>query len=83
MLKKPRPNSKAANPPNGGTAPPRPAAVATLKPRRRLLFALLALLLAPALAFGVLEGVLRVAGYGYDTAFFKKARINGRFSDQQ
>lgn len=78
MLKKPRPNSKAANPPNGGTAPPRPAAVATLKPRRRLLFALLALLLAPALAFGVLEGVLRVAGYGYDTAFFKKARINGR-----
>lgn len=80
MLKKRRPHSQAANPANGGkpTAPPRPEAVSTLTPRRRLLFALLALLLAPALAFGVLEGVLRVAGCGYDTAFFKKARINGR-----
>ncbi len=80
MLKSRRPNSKAANQPKGGgpAAPRRPEAVAARPPRRRLLFALLALLLAPALAFAVLEGVLRAAGYGYDTAFFKKARINGR-----
>jgi len=38
----------------------------------------MALVLAPLLAFGLLEGALRVAGYGYDTAFFKKARIDGR-----
>jgi len=38
----------------------------------------MALALAPLLAFGLLEGVLRVAGYGYDSAFFKKTRINGR-----
>jgi tetratricopeptide (TPR) repeat protein len=38
----------------------------------------MALALAPLFAFGLLEGVLRVAGYGYDTAFFKKASINGR-----
>lgn len=36
------------------------------------------LALAPLLAFGLLEGALRVAGYGYDTAFFKKTRIQGR-----
>jgi tetratricopeptide (TPR) repeat protein len=38
----------------------------------------MALALAPLLAFGLLEGALRVAGYGYDTAFFKKARINNQ-----
>jgi len=38
----------------------------------------MALVLVPLLAFGLLEGVLRVAGYGYDTAFFKKTSINGR-----
>jgi tetratricopeptide (TPR) repeat protein len=78
VLKKRRPHSKAANPPKGGgpVAPLRPNSVAPLTPRRRLLFALLAVLLAPALAFGLLEGILRVSGYGYDTAFFKKARIN-------
>jgi tetratricopeptide (TPR) repeat protein len=77
VLKIRRPNSKAANQPEGGggAAPPCPA-VSSLPPRRRLVFALLAMLLAPALAFGVLEGVLRATGCGYDTAFFKKARIN-------
>lgn len=79
MLKRRRPNSKAANQPkDGGPAPPLRSAVSPLTPGRRLLFALFALLLAPGLAFGVLEGVLRVAGCGYDTAFFKKARINGQ-----
>jgi len=38
----------------------------------------MAMVLAPLLAFGLVEGILRVAGYGYDTAFFKKTRINGR-----
>ena len=77
-LKKPRPNSKPANPPKAaGPVPPSGTERAsTLTPRRRRLFALLAFLLAPALAFGLLEGVLRATGYGYDTAFFKKVRIN-------
>jgi tetratricopeptide (TPR) repeat protein len=37
-----------------------------------------ALVVMPLLAFGLLEGALRLAGYGYDTAFFKKARIGGQ-----
>jgi tetratricopeptide (TPR) repeat protein len=45
---------------------------------RRRFFSLVALVLAPLLAFGFLEGALRVSGFGYDTAFFKRARINGR-----
>ena len=32
-------------------------------------------MLAPVVAFVLLEAVLRLAGYGYDTAFFKKIRI--------
>jgi tetratricopeptide (TPR) repeat protein len=50
----------------------------SLSPRRRRLFGLLALALAPLLAFALLEGALRAAGYGYDTAFFKQTRIDGR-----
>jgi tetratricopeptide (TPR) repeat protein len=50
----------------------------SLTPRRRRLFALLALALAPLLAFALLEAALRVSGYGYDTAFFKKTRIQNR-----
>ena len=38
----------------------------------------MSLVLAPLLVFGLLEGALRVAGYGYDTAFFKKIPINGQ-----
>jgi len=38
----------------------------------------MALILAPLLAFGLLEGGLRLTGYGYDTSFFKKTQINGR-----
>jgi tetratricopeptide (TPR) repeat protein len=45
---------------------------------RRRFFSLAALVLAPLLAFGLLEGALRVSGFGYDTAFFKRARINDR-----
>jgi tetratricopeptide (TPR) repeat protein len=45
---------------------------------RRRFFCLVASVLAPLLAFGFLEGALRVCGFGYDTAFFKRARINGR-----
>ena len=49
-----------------------------MTPRRRRLFALLAIALAPLLAFGLLEGALRLSGYGYDTAFFKLTRIQDR-----
>jgi tetratricopeptide (TPR) repeat protein len=71
-LKRKSQSSKTATRPKGGN----PAAPST--PGRRRLFALMALALAPLLAFGLLEGALRVAGYGYDTAFFKKARINNQ-----
>jgi tetratricopeptide (TPR) repeat protein len=79
-LKKRRPHSKVARQPKGGgpEAPHRSEAVSAAPPRRWLLCALLALLLVPGLTFGLLEVALRVAGYGYDTAFFKKARINGQ-----
>jgi tetratricopeptide (TPR) repeat protein len=38
---------------------------------------LLAVLLLPALLLGAVEGVLRFAGYGYSTHFFKPLRIGG------
>jgi tetratricopeptide (TPR) repeat protein len=38
-------------------------------------FRVIALLLIPLLALGLLEAGLRLAGYGYDTAFFKTLRI--------
>jgi tetratricopeptide (TPR) repeat protein len=46
--------------------------------RRRWLFRLTAILLVPVLALVALEGALRLAGYGYDTAFFAKTRVGGR-----
>jgi tetratricopeptide (TPR) repeat protein len=51
---------------------------ATTAPRRRWLFRLAAVLLAPVLALAALEGALRLAGYGYDTSFFTKARVGGK-----
>jgi tetratricopeptide (TPR) repeat protein len=45
---------------------------------RRWLFRLAAVLLAPVLALAALEGALRLAGFGYDTAFFAKARVGGK-----
>jgi tetratricopeptide (TPR) repeat protein len=50
----------------------------TLTPLRRRLFGMCALVFVPLLAFAFLEGVLRLAGYGYDTAFFKKVQIGGQ-----
>jgi tetratricopeptide (TPR) repeat protein len=46
--------------------------------RRRWLFRLAAILLVPVLALVALEAALRLAGYGYDTAFFAKARLGGK-----
>ncbi len=36
------------------------------------------MLLAPILFLSLLEGGLRLCGYGYQTSFFRKARINGK-----
>lgn len=49
-----------------------------MTPGRRVLFGLIALVIMPLLAFGLLEAGLRLAGYGYDTSFFKKMQIDGR-----
>jgi len=46
--------------------------------RRRWLLRLTAALLVPMLALAVLEGILRLAGYGYDTAFFVKTQVGGK-----
>jgi len=46
--------------------------------RRHWLFRLMALTLVPVLLLGVLELGLRLAGYGYSTAFFLKTRLRGR-----
>ena len=60
----------------------RPKAKQPIRPKpltkgRRVLFGLMALVLAPLLAFGLLEAGLRLAGYGYDTSFFKEIQIDG------
>ena len=80
VVKKPRPKSKVARQAGGGgpAAPEHGRGAVPLPPRRRLIFALLTLFLVPVIAFGLLEGVLRVTGYGYDTSFFKKVRINDK-----
>jgi tetratricopeptide (TPR) repeat protein len=49
--------------------PPR-AAARKLTRRRRWLYRMLSMTVVPLLLFGVLELVLRVAGYGYPTDFF-------------
>lgn len=59
--------SAAAAPPEG-PPPPRPGSAAAL-PRRRWLFRLTAAVLLPLLGLVILELVLRLAGYGYETAF--------------
>jgi tetratricopeptide (TPR) repeat protein len=43
-----------------------------ISPGRRWLFRLIAALLLPLMAFALLEGALRLAGYGYATSFFKR-----------
>ncbi len=44
----------------------------------RWLFRLAAAALVPVLLLAAAEGVLRLAGYGYDTHLFQKIRCNGR-----
>ena len=48
-----------------------------MSPRRLWLFRVAALLL-PVLFVGVLEIVLRLAGYGFDTHFFRRVQMDGR-----
>jgi tetratricopeptide (TPR) repeat protein len=48
-----------------------------MSPRKRMGFRLAAVVVLPVLVFGLFEGCLRLAGYGYDTSFFKKVRIGG------
>jgi len=56
-------------------APTRSEPALVLSPGRQWLFRLLALVLLPLATFAVLEGALRLAGYGYPTAFFEKIRV--------
>jgi tetratricopeptide (TPR) repeat protein len=71
-IPKPGPGQKPSVP-DGTTSPavPTPA----LTHRRRWLFRVMAAVIVPLLALGGLEAGLRLAGYGYDTGFFKKIRV--------
>jgi len=55
----------------------KPAAL-PLTPRRKWLFRLFALVIVPLVLLGGVEVVLRLAGYGYATGFFKKIRVGGK-----
>jgi tetratricopeptide (TPR) repeat protein len=55
--------------------PPGTPAEPSLAPRKLWLFRLTALVLLPLVLFGLLEAGLRVAGYGHNTAFFKRQKI--------
>jgi tetratricopeptide (TPR) repeat protein len=48
-----------------------------LSPRHRWLFRIIALVVIPLLLLGVIEAGLRLAGYGFDPALFKRITING------
>jgi tetratricopeptide (TPR) repeat protein len=50
----------------------------TLSKRRIWLFRMIMIFLVPALIIGLLELVLKVAGYGYPTSYFVESRIDGR-----
>ncbi|HEX4120132.1 MAG TPA: tetratricopeptide repeat protein [Verrucomicrobiae bacterium] len=65
-MKKRRPNPKASKAPKTPAGPTR---------GQRIAFRVIALVLMPLIALGLLEAGLRLAGYGYDTAFFKELRI--------
>jgi tetratricopeptide (TPR) repeat protein len=54
------------------------SAVAPVSSRHLWLFRLSAIILGPLLAFGSLELVLRLAGYGYPTSFFLRTCIHGQ-----
>jgi tetratricopeptide (TPR) repeat protein len=64
------PGEKKRNQPRAGHQ----TALKTLSRRRRWLFRFV-LLLLPLLLFGVLEGSLRLGGYGYDPHLFKHLKI--------
>ncbi len=49
-----------------------------LSTRQRWLFRFALLFLAPLLLLGVIEGILRLAGYGYSTELLQKVEIAGR-----
>src|SRR5712671_4332208 len=45
---------------------------------RKWLFRIIALVVLPLMLLGMVEGGLRLAGYGYPTAFFKKIRLGDK-----
>lgn len=67
------PRATSPTTPEPGRTPP----AAPRSHRRRLVFRLVALL-TPVLLLGLIELMLRLAGYGYPTRFFLPAQIEGR-----
>jgi tetratricopeptide (TPR) repeat protein len=63
---------------NSAPAPPGHSAPAAVSKRRKWFFRLTLLILSPLIFFAVLEGVLRLAGFGYPTSFFLHERIDGQ-----
>ncbi len=79
-LKRNRKNSKSQLTPTGagsrGVAGARSAEAPP--PGRKWLFRLVALVVIPLVLLGGIEAGLRLAGYGYDPALFKKITIGGK-----
>jgi tetratricopeptide (TPR) repeat protein len=62
--------------PGGGRVAARPQSrTLVLSKGRKLVFGLVAVVVLPLVFLGLLEIGLRLAGYGYSTAFFKRIRI--------
>ena len=72
-------NRSGAERRQGRVVPPgaRPRPDAAPAPSRQWLFRIIAFLLLPLLTLAVLEGALRLVGYGYPTSFFQKIRLGG------
>lgn len=66
-----------ATPGAGQTAPVKAAAAPAVSNRRKWLFRLAAFL-SPLVLVAALEALLRLAGYGYPTAFILRSRIGGQ-----
>ena len=78
-MKRSRNRSSRNRPPLPALPPDKPARRApapAFSSRHKWAYRLTASLLVPFLLLGALEGVLRVAGYGYATSFFIRKRIN-------
>lgn len=74
-----RPKNHSPSPPNrGAKTGPRPQRSPEISRRRRWLFRLVTVALVPLALLALLEGSLRLGGFGHSASFLLSATINGR-----